>query len=191
MSTDFLFSGADPMARDAVLQPNPGAGRVPQPAGASRVAQTAGTVVLVLAIVCSFQGVALAFPDVESGRGAELDLAAEDWAWSQIRIVDTDGEHPNEVSRRAALDLLQQLRAQGLEPDRVVADPDGGVALYMFAERMLGDGSHPRYARIAAMNDGEVVASLADRERDTHEAWDVTASQRSRAIRRIEEFVQR
>jgi hypothetical protein len=88
-----------------------------------------------------------------------------------------------------AVGLLQALRADGLEPSRIVSDPEGGVAVYVFSSEVLESGSHTRYARLSRTEEGEVVGLLVDRSDKMHEAWAIESGELESAVERMRAFV--
>jgi hypothetical protein len=185
MSIEYLFSGADPTARDALLTVRPPGVRT-RDLGA--FARTAMTVTFALASICSVQSSAFAYPGhVEVG--SEIAPVIVDETGQRVLDVRSDGEQPSVESRRIATELVDRLRAEDLEPDRVLADPEGGVALYVFGESQLSDGSHSRYARIVATNSGEVAVLCADREGGSPLVWDVKRGDRVAAVKRVHAFL--
>jgi hypothetical protein len=74
-------------------------------------------------------------------------------------------------------------------PDRIVADADGGVAIYLFGSKVREDGAHHRYASLVVGNDGEVALVLRDRTSNRVDARDLEEEDLSDALAAAEAFV--
>ena len=193
MTRRYMFCGADPSPRDDLLSEATEA--VPdetgEPAsGNGFVVRTVATVALAVAVVCTPMSAALglAIPDgpVVVGLGFDDD----DPIAQAVRTVTADGEPPSDAARLGAERLVDRFRAGGLDPDRAVADPDGGIAIYVFGSDVLAGGARARYGRVAAMNDGSIVAACVDRTQNQDEAWDVRSDGVDGAVERIRVFIE-
>jgi len=99
---------------------------------------------------------------------------------------------PTQDAMLTATSILDAMAAHGLVPDRIVADPDGGIAIYAFQRSQ--DESPTRYGRVLATNESEVIAAcVAPREPATADAvWEVVVgldSEPSNTVQRIHDFV--
>jgi hypothetical protein len=188
---DYMFSGADASGRDDLI---PRRSRQPAPRENGFLTRTAATVTLALASICSVPGDALAFSgrvDVAETTQVPLDerMIDDDPTMERVWSVTSEGEQPSEESRSTATTIVDLLRDQTLEPDRVLADPEGGVALYVFGEGMHPGGAHARYARIVATNAGEVGVLLVNRGGGEPSSWDVHERDRASTIQRVRDFL--
>jgi hypothetical protein len=120
----------------------------------------------------------------EANPIVELD---DDALLARIWAVDSDGVSPTTKSRERAAEILEALRSNHIEPERVLADPDGGIALYVFGTEQMPSGARSRYARIGVTNDGEVLVLCADRATGTNDVWTMRGI--GRAIGQIQEFI--
>lgn len=85
--------------------------------------------------------------------------------------------------------VLDTLLEAGFEPERVVADAEGGIAAYFFGGTPLAGGSRPRYAKITVDNEGDILILLHKRDEGEPEAWQVPSEEIEDALVRIREFV--
>lgn len=74
---------------------------------------------------------------------------------------------PVHASLCLARTVLDCSAARNLSVDRVLASPEGGVALYFFGGSPDAEGTYPKRACIEADNDGDVLVSLVDLRADT------------------------
>jgi hypothetical protein len=184
-STDYLFSGADPTGRDDLA---PRGSVKPGRSGlAGNVVRTARTLTLGAATVFAAQFAVLSFT---TPARADVSFRIDDATLDAVRSARSRGEPPTPESRSTAAELVLMLRRFELEPERVLADPDGGIALYVFGGAARADGSRVRYARVLASNTGEVAILFVDRDRTTSpHALDVGKREREAAITRVREFL--
>jgi hypothetical protein len=152
------------------------------------LARTAASAAFALSSVCTVNlGGTFIFRGVHLVDQAPITI---DRTMDAIARLRSDGEQPTEESRATAATLVGLLRQQQLEPSRVLADSEGGVALYVFGDHILPGGSHSRYARIVATNAGEVAVLCADRRDPANvKAWDVQGSE-ERAMVRVRSFIE-
>jgi len=105
----------------------------------------------------------------------------------RLRSVSSDGIQPNETARTKAAAVLAALRESNLEPHRVVGDPDGGVALYVFGHK--NRSNERKYARVLSTNEGDIVAMCVDQSSGRHGVWEADASDLRNTAARIESFI--
>jgi hypothetical protein len=184
--TEYLYSGSDPTPRDEVIPRRKVSGR--QGFAFDSIARTAASAAFALSSVCTVNvGGPFTFRGVHVIDEAPITI---DRTIDAIVHLRSDGEQPTEESRATAAALVGLLRQQDLEPSRVLADSEGGVALYVFGDHVLPGGGHSRYARIVATNAGEVAVLCADRrEPGKVKAWDVHGSE-ERAMERVRSFIE-
>ncbi len=126
MTTAYLFSGADISGRDALLSRS----AAPVVDLAKDALSRVTTTIFALALV-AFTATPGAL--VRSmGDVGEVPLDIRDDAIHRAETVASDRTQPNRPARAQAIAVIEALRGQGLDPHRVVADPDGGVAVYVF-----------------------------------------------------------
>ncbi len=190
MTTNYLFSGADVSGRDEVLGPKARTTRASReakpPSKPANILARTSAVFAIAAGVCFASSVPAV--SVQSAEAADVPIDMQSLDPTAARIFDarTDGIPPTTEARAAACTLLVGLRSVGLEPSRVLADPDGGVSLYVFAP---GDESQPRrYARLLATNEEEVIATF-ENPQGTRSVWPVKADSLDRAMDRVSSFV--
>jgi hypothetical protein len=193
MTSRYMFCGADPTERDDLLseatKPVAEEARANRPPEGAAM-RTAASFALVLAIVCTPASAAVGIRAPERPAVIDLGLHDDDPLAQIVRTVTSDAEAPNDASRATAQLLLDHLRGEGINPERAVADPEGGVALYVFGDEVLPGGARARYARLAAMNDGSIVAVCADRREDRQDGWLVTRGGVDAAVARIRKWVE-
>jgi hypothetical protein len=180
MKVNYLFSGADVSGRDLLLTRTSGRkleGVIARAVTAIAISATAFTV----------------SPGSEPVRRAASTEAVAidmgDTLLERVWKVRSDGIQPSDKSRRYAATILEELRESGVEPDRVVADPDGGVAIYVFGKRETEAGEHARHARLLAANEGDVIALCVDYERNSHDAWAAELTDLGPTVRKVHSFV--
>jgi hypothetical protein len=108
---------------------------------------------------------------------AKLDLLATD------RSLLVAGSEPPSISALAhARAVLQQLETESLEPTRIVASADGGVAICI--------GTEDKYSDIECLNSEEILGVTSNR-RDTPFVWQVDPSPSglAGAVARIRNFL--
>jgi hypothetical protein len=123
--------------------------------------------------------------------GAEIDAVINldsDPLVESVWRVESDGARIEEAARHAATEALVALREVGLTPERVLADPDGGVALYVFGDETIEGGARARYVRVAASNDETLTVLCVDRETSERTAWDAS-SDLGASLVRVAEFL--
>jgi hypothetical protein len=150
--------------------------------GAVRTATAAVAFAAVVAGVTSFP--------IVSRVGAEIDAVINldsDPLVDAIWRVEPERAPIEDTARHAATEAVVALREVGLLPERVLADPDGGVALYVFADRTIEGGARARYVRVAAANDENLTILCVDRETSERSAWDV--SDLAESLVRVAEFI--
>jgi len=190
MTTNYLFSGADVSGRDEVLGPKarttrPSSEAKPPSKPATILARTSA-VFAIAAGVCFATSVPTVSVQSAEASQAPIDMQSLDPMAARIFSATTDGIPPTTEARAAACTLLQSLRSVGLEPGRVVADPDGGVSLYVFGP---GEENEPRrYARLLATNEQELIATF-ENPKGTRSVWAMKASMLDRAMDRVGSFV--
>jgi hypothetical protein len=108
---------------------------------------------------------------------AKLELLATD------RSLLVDGSAPPSILALAyARAILQQLETESLEPTRIVASADGGVAICIV--------NGEKYSDIECLNSEEILGVISNR-RDTPVVWEVnpTPSGLAGAVARIRDFL--
>jgi len=177
MSTEYLFSGADVSGRDKLLvMTSP---TTPPASAVTPIARS--STILALAVAVAFtcaNTTALAHSADVSNLPVRVDLRQT--VDHQIQTAISEREQPTADTRVATLELARQLRGANLGPDRAVADPDGGLALYIFA---VG-----RFARIVRTNDNEIIVTCVDTAHDKQATWDATGALPN-ALRRLHAFL--
>jgi len=79
-------------------------------------------------------------------------------------------EVPNATAAELAKQILRRAQATSiLEPERIVATPDGGIAIYFVSSQTLKGGAPQKYARFIGDNDGEILLLLHNRVSETSE----------------------
>jgi hypothetical protein len=185
---EYMFSGADASGKDELIPKR--SRREPAPLENGFLARTAATVTLALVSICSVPGTALAFSGrVDVVETARVPIDDEDPTIERVWSVGSEREQPSQESRLTATTIVDLLREQTMEPDRVLADPEGGVALYVFGEGTHPGGAHARYARIVATNAGEVGVLLVNRQGGVPSSWDVQEGDRASTMRRVRDFL--
>jgi hypothetical protein len=108
---------------------------------------------------------------------AKLDALATD---KSFLVEGTDPPSPLTIALARA--ILRQLETEALEPDRVVASAEGGVAICFV------HGS--KYSDIECLNSGEILGVISNR-RDHPFAWEVdpSAGGIAQATARIRDFI--
>lgn len=101
-------------------------------------------------------------------------LAAPEWrrenfdALAGLQRLQPDWDNRGSTPPTDAAILLAEglLSSLGdLEPHRILADPDGGVSIYLAGEQRTQDGGAPnRYVNFLFLNDGEILVTRADRD---------------------------
>jgi hypothetical protein len=178
----YLFSGDDVSGRDLLLT------RSTSRKLEGVLGRTAAAVAITLtAIVISPAEPPLAVGRAAGTTGAEIDVS--DTLLERVWKARSDGIQPNTKSREHASAVLDEFRESGIEPDRVVADRDGGVAIYVFGRREVAPGAHARHARILAANEGDLIALCVDYEHDTRDAWEAKLGELEPTISRVRAFV--
>ena len=79
----------------------------------------------------------------------------------------SDGIPPSNSVIGSAERVLGHAVIVGLIPDRTVAIPDGGLAIYFFGRDLTNKGAHRLVARLALDNDGAITLLLEDVEAQT------------------------
>jgi hypothetical protein len=186
-TTAYLFSGADISGRDDLLS------RGPSPSAVEDDGQQPQS--LVMRVVTYLT---VAFVAFTSTPMREITYAAEapsvlarwrDQVLDSVRRASSDGVPPNVTARANAASVLASLRDLDLEPHRVIGDPDGGVALYVFGGQKHLDGTRDKYARILSTNEGDVIAMWVDESSGRHDVWEADPSDLSNALSRIQSFI--
>jgi hypothetical protein len=106
-----------------------------------------------------------------------------------VRSASSDGTQPNEAARSNALTVVQAFRAAAIEPQRVVGDPDGGIAVYIFGGTSTGNGGQSKFARVLATNEGEIIAMCVDSKTSRPGVWEADTSNLDKSISRIQSFI--
>ena len=190
MTTNFLFSGSDVSGRDELL------GRVKATAAPrsavkpskpnAPVARTATVFAIALAVCFASSFTEVSLRSAESAD-VPIDMDVLDPTAARISNVTSSDVAPTTEARSHAYALLDALRAVGLEPSHVVADPDGGVSLYVFES---GDPTQDRrYARLLATNERELIATFEDPSAKTRSVWPIRGARLSHDIDRVRSFV--
>ncbi len=73
-----------------------------------------------------------------------------------------DGIPPNRFVIDTAERVLERCADEELRSDRIVAIPDGGLAIYFFGTGLATTGAHKLVARLAFDNDGATTLLLED-----------------------------
>jgi len=107
---------------------------------------------------------------------AKLDALLVDRNW------DGCNEPPSALALNRARAVLHQLRADGLEPTRIVSSTEGGVAICFIRGKIYSD--------IECLNSEEILGVVSNR-RDAPVVWEIdpSASGFARAAQRIREFL--
>lgn len=119
----------------------------------------------------------------------EVPLEIRDDALERVRSVVSDGTQPNEAARTQAATVIDTLRHHGLDAHRIVADPDGGVAVYVFGGARLQSGARPRYARFLSTNEGDVIAMCVDGGTGEQSIWETDVEALEPSMSRVRSFV--
>jgi hypothetical protein len=186
MTTTYLFSGADISGRDELLtsgRPSAVEDQEKWPESLVRRVVTLFTVAVV-AFTCT-----PANEVTSAGEAPNIIARWRDELLDRLRSASSDRVQPNEIARANAVSVVASLREHDVEPHRVVGDPDGGVALYVFGGRKLHDGRRAKYARILATNEGDVIAMCVDDLAGTHGVWEADVSDLGKAASRIQSFI--
>lgn len=128
------------------------------------------------------------FP-IGSHLGAEIEAVINlesDPLVDAVWRVESERAPIEDGARHAATEALVALREVGLVAERVLADPDGGVALYVFGDRAIEGGARARYVRVAAANDESLTILCVDRETSERSAWDVSSDLAASLVRVLE-----
>lgn len=189
MTTNFLFSGADVTGRDDLLGSKPRTVR-PSPAKAKKPAPVLARSTAVFAIATSVFFASSLSPVL--GQAADvadvsIRLDAIDPIAARILTTSSDGVAPNGIARQRATQLLEALRAQSLEPSHVLADPDGGISLYVFGPEHHSQAR--RYARLLATNENDVIVTFENPAQTSRHVWELKPAKLSREIDRVGSFV--
>lgn len=130
-----------------------------------------------------------ALPDV-----AESDPAME--ALNRLLVMQPgwDGSRapaPSQEAINIARGAVAEARSAELGEARVVADVEGGVAVYFFGGEKLADGGWSRQGGFLVSNDSEVSLYLRDRRRRGSDIAEIEpcAESLARAVRQIRDFV--
>jgi hypothetical protein len=116
---------------------------------------------------------------------ADMPIDVSDTLLERVWKVRSDNIQPNVTARRMAVYILAKMEDAQVTPDRIVADPDGGVALYVFGR----DSRDDCYGRILAANEGDITALCADYREPLHHAWQVDAENIPDAVIKIHSFI--
>lgn len=173
-----LFSGRDISGRDDLLTWAKHAAR--------STGKALGTTAATIAI--SFSAfAATAFWSSTWGAAAtvEAPIDLSDTLIERVWKVRSDNVQPNAKARQTAAHVLAEMEDARMPPDRIVADPDGGVALYVFGRAAADD----RHGRIFAANEGDVIALCVDYRDQLHDAWQVDPRSITDAVLKIRSFV--
>lgn len=119
----------------------------------------------------------LATDAATAATGADRDAAM---------LLERVGSTPE--ARARAGELLRAMKAQGIEPARIVPTSNNGVGLYLFSPNTIDGGAHARYVLFECDDDG-TAAVLEDRERNTSQVVEVDASGAEDAIAMADAFV--
>ena len=76
---------------------------------------------------------------------------------------DRGADAPNAGAIATAREALRVLFVELIDPERVTAMPEGGVAIYCFGRHQIEGGARARYARIALPNEEVPYITLTDR----------------------------
>jgi len=96
---------------------------------------------------------------------------------------------PSGVACELARQVTEHAVAAGFEPSRVVADVEGGIAVYWFGTETLAGGSHRKVASITIGNDGELAGLTEDRTAEAREGFGVALETVDAALTRLRAFV--
>jgi len=177
-----LFTTADP-TRSASLPWSAPSAIATELVGGVRTA----TAAVILSLAVATGTLVAEEPDI-SGEVDPIIHLDDDSLVDAIWNVGPERADIEHRARLTATNVLLAMRDVGISPDRAVADPDGGIALYAFGSETLPGGSHRRYARIAVSNEGDVVALCANRESDERQVWDATPDLRG-ALERVRAYL--
>jgi hypothetical protein len=174
---DELVSGRDISGRDDLLTLTKNAAR--------SIGKALGATVTTIAI--SFSAFAATSLWSSGGRLAatvDTPIDVSDTLLELVWKVRSDNIQPNVTARHTAMQILAKMEDARVTPDRIVADPDGGVALYVF-----GRGRDDRHGRILAANEGDIIALCVDYQEQLHDAWQVDAESVPDAVSKIRSFI--
>ena len=111
-----------------------------------------------------------------TGADAYTEFVGEAETEAAIRgilALEPEGEPIEHAARVRAAEIVRTMEPQ-LFAERIIADPDGGVAIYAFGEATIESGARRRYARIGVANDGAVMLSMSDRVDGTFITREIT-----------------
>jgi len=190
MTMASLFSGTDISGRDELFTRGSPPSLLDEFfADALDVIERAGGLVVRAATVFTIATVALT-STAELVPKAAVEFPKETWTLRDeitagILSASSQITQPNEAARNNALVTLKVLRSHNLEPHRVVGDPDGGIALYMFG----GNAGRSKFARVLATNEGDIIAMCADDAKERLGLWASDQSELDKTAARIESFI--
>jgi hypothetical protein len=179
MNPGFLFSGSDVSGRDLLYSRSVG----------RKLEGVIARTVTAIAITAAAFAVTPTTTIQSASSTAAVKLDVSDTLLERVWKVRSDGVQPNDKARRYASAVLGAFRDFGFEPDRVVADRDGGIALYVFGRGKLAGGSSARHARVLAANEGELIAMCVDNERNQHDGWEAELGDLDPTVQKIQSFV--
>jgi hypothetical protein len=195
MTTSTLFSGADISGRDELFTRGPSSSVLDGffEEVFDEVERIRGLLVGRAATTITIAAVALT-STFGSVPGASVEFPEVAWVLrdevaQRIRSASSQSTQPNEAARSNALFALCALRSCDLEPHRVIGDPDGGIAMYIFGGRTLVNGGHSKFARLLATNEGDIIAMCADDAVDRPGIWAADRSEMAKTVSRIQSFI--
>jgi hypothetical protein len=181
-----LFSGTDISGRDDLLS------RYATVLAAESVESTPGRVVGRVVTVLTVAFVAftttLGWRLTQAGDVHDVTIPFGESILDRVRVASSDGTQPNETARANATAVIESLLDANVEPHRVVGDPDGGLAVYVFARKQLEDGTRHKYARVLSTNEGGIIAMCVD-ETGSRGAWEADAPDLANSVQRIQSFI--
>lgn len=121
----------------------------------------------------------------QSASTVDTPIDISDTLLERVWKARSDNIEPNVMARHTATQILTEMQDARVTPDRIVADPDGGVALYVFGR---GSREH-RHGRILAANEGDIIALCVDYQKQLHDAWQVDPGSVADAVTKIRSFL--
>jgi hypothetical protein len=180
VNVEYLYAGADVSGRELLL--GRGSGR--------KLEGVIGRAVTALSITVAAFIAEPSGPQIRHAVGTDaVQLDVADILLERVWKARSDRIQPTDKARRRASAVLEGFREAGIEPDRVVADPDGGVAVYVFGRRELQPGTQARHARVLAANEGDLIALCVDYEHNTHDVWETDLVELGATVSKMQSFL--
>ncbi|HEY4016727.1 MAG TPA: hypothetical protein VGM06_25500 [Polyangiaceae bacterium] len=190
-----LFSGADISGRDELFSRGSGTSLLDEIFDdlVESVGRARDQLVARVATSLTVAAVALTstaeLPHEAAAEIPDLTLTLRDESAQRIRAASSQSTQPNELARSNALEALNALRSYDLEPQRIVGDPDGGIALYVFGGKSLPNRGRSKFARVLATNEGDIVAMCSDDAAERPRIWADDGSKLGNTASRIQSFI--